>query len=87
MARLRPGPAAVPVIVISGMAGVGKSALAVHAAHLLRDRYRTSFTSPARNDPRGPLEPGAALGTLLRMLGVPDRAIPADARIAPHCGG
>ncbi|ADI04164.1 regulatory protein [Streptomyces bingchenggensis BCW-1] len=40
-AMLRPDPArAVPrVVVVSGMAGVGKTALAVHAAHRLRGRF------------------------------------------------
>ena len=70
----------VPVVVISGMAGVGKSTLAVHAAHSLRERYpdQLHLTLHGHDAHGGPLEPTAALGTLLRMLGVHDGAIPAD---------
>jgi tetratricopeptide (TPR) repeat protein/DNA-binding SARP family transcriptional activator len=70
-----------PVIVISGMTGVGKSALAAHAAHLLRDRYPDQlYLSLHGHDPKeAPLEPTAALGTLLRKLNVPDSVIPAEA--------
>jgi DNA-binding SARP family transcriptional activator len=71
---------AVPVAVISGMAGVGKTTLAVHAAHLRRDQYRDQLYlrlhGHAADQP--PLEPLAALGTLLRRLGVPDGQVPAD---------
>jgi tetratricopeptide (TPR) repeat protein/DNA-binding SARP family transcriptional activator len=69
----------VPVVVISGMAGVGKSALAVHAAHSLRESYpdQLHLTMHGHDAHGAPLEPAAALGTLLRMFGVHDRAIPA----------
>lgn len=64
---------ATPIAVIDGMAGVGKTALAVHAAHALWDSYPDGqlfcdlhgHTSGAR-----PVEPEAALATLLVMLGV-----------------
>jgi len=70
----------VPVAVISGMPGVGKTTFAVHAAHLLRERYPDRLHLPLHgHHPNGePVESAAALGTLLRMLGVPDSAIPAD---------
>lgn len=71
---------AVPVAVISGMAGVGKTTLAVHAAHLHRDQYRDQLylrlCGHTVDEP--PLDPAAALGTLLRRLGVPDGQVPAD---------
>ena len=71
----------VPVAVISGMAGVGKTALAVHAAHSLREQYpdQLYLALHGHNAESEPPESSAALGTLLRMLGVPDRAIPAEA--------
>jgi DNA-binding SARP family transcriptional activator/tetratricopeptide (TPR) repeat protein len=72
---------AVPVVVISGMAGVGKTALAVHAAHLLRDRYpdQQLYLRLRAHDPKEePLDPAAVLGTLLRKLDGPDSVIPAD---------
>lgn len=70
----------VPVVVISGMAGVGKSAVAVHAAHRLRERYPDQLYLPLRTHQHDSdlLAPAAALGTVLRMLGVPDKVIPAD---------
>jgi DNA-binding SARP family transcriptional activator len=68
----------VPVAVISGMTGVGKTTFAVHAARLLRERYPDQLHLSLRgHDPDGePLEPAKALGTLLRMLGLPDKEIP-----------
>ena len=75
------GQSTVPIAVISGMPGVGKSAFAVHAAHLLLGRYPDQlYLSLRGHDPKGaPLEPAAALGTLLRKLDVPGSVIPADA--------
>jgi len=72
----------VPVAVITGMPGVGKSTFAVHAAHLLSDRYPEQLHLSLRaHDPAGkrPLEPTVALATGLRRLGVPDAVLPADA--------
>jgi tetratricopeptide (TPR) repeat protein len=70
----------VPVAVISGMAGVGKTALAVRAAHQLRERYPDQLYLRLRAHAHDgePLATPTALGTLLRMLGVPDKVIPAD---------
>ena len=75
------GQTSVPVVVISGMAGVGKTTLAVHAAHALSGRYQDKLhlTLHGHDVDGEPVEPSAALGTLLRMLGVSDKAIPADA--------
>jgi DNA-binding SARP family transcriptional activator len=72
-------PVAAPVIVaIDGMAGVGKTALAVHLAHLVADRFPDAQLSV---DLRGhssqpPLPPLAALEMLLRQIGVPGEQIP-----------
>ncbi|MGW0705331.1 AfsR/SARP family transcriptional regulator [Streptomyces sp. NPDC002643] len=66
---------------ISGMAGVGKSALAIRAAHEFGDRFPDgSLYVNLRANAQGqePLSPGAALATLLRLLEVPPASIPAD---------
>ncbi len=69
------------VCVITGMAGVGKSQLAIHAGHL-GPRETTLFVDlrgfhPDESQP--PAEPGAVLDGFLRALGVPARQIPHDA--------
>jgi hypothetical protein len=60
-------PNATAVAVISGSAGVGKTALAVHTAHLLGDRFPDGhlFVNLRGYDPAGPLEPARALAGLL----------------------
>ncbi len=70
------GPA---VVTIDGMAGVGKTALAVHAAHRLATRYpdgRLFVDLLAHTAGREPVDAAAALETLLRQLGVPADHIP-----------
>ncbi|GLF93205.1 hypothetical protein SYYSPA8_02930 [Streptomyces yaizuensis] len=65
------------VSVVTGMAGVGKSALAVHAAHALRSRFPDGqLYIDLRGWDRRPVEPAAALGAFLRSLGVPDERVP-----------
>ncbi|MFH8348122.1 AfsR/SARP family transcriptional regulator [Streptomyces sp. NPDC018045] len=64
---------------ISGMGGIGKSLLAVHLAHRLRQRYpdgRIHLDLCAHAPGRPPLTPQAALTALLRVLGVPADGIP-----------
>jgi tetratricopeptide (TPR) repeat protein len=70
----------VPTVVIAGMAGVGKTRLAVHVAHLLRTRYdEIQFYMDLRGyGPDRPVEPTSALEVLLRHLGVPPEDIPPD---------
>lgn len=70
---------AVTVVAISGMAGVGKSALAIHAAHLLSNRYPNQFyINLHTHDPiEQPVDAASGLGILLRTLGVPPERIPA----------
>lgn len=67
------------VAVISGMAGVGKSAVALHVAHELAERFpdgqlyvHLHGATPGMT----PLTPGQALASLLRDLGTEPRRIP-----------
>ncbi|MGV9242164.1 AfsR/SARP family transcriptional regulator [Streptomyces sp. NPDC003710] len=71
----------VRIVAIDGMGGSGKTSLAVHAAHLLADRYpdgRLCFNLRGYSPGEKPLQPSAVLGTMLRTLGIPDQRIPED---------
>jgi DNA-binding SARP family transcriptional activator/Tfp pilus assembly protein PilF len=70
---------AVVINAVDGMAGIGKTALAVHAAHQLSDRYPDGHLFLDLHGHSGdhePLDPAAALETLLRAVGVPAEKIP-----------
>ncbi|MBR7836437.1 tetratricopeptide repeat protein [Actinospica durhamensis] len=80
---------AVVITSIDGMAGVGKSALAIRAAHLLADRYPDGqlFLDLHGHTPGlAPREPADALATLLTALNVAPDKIPAglEARAAAY---
>ncbi|WP_198347719.1 AfsR/SARP family transcriptional regulator [Nocardia terrae] len=67
------------VTAIDGMAGIGKTALAVRLAHALGERFPEGqlFIDLQGHTPgKDPLDIGIALGALLRQLGVADDAIP-----------
>jgi DNA-binding winged helix-turn-helix (wHTH) protein len=72
---------AVPVVALSGSPGVGKTALAIHAAHRLAARFPDGqlfvnlHGATAGLEPLAPLE---VLGRFLRVLGTDPAAIPAD---------
>ncbi|MEV6636703.1 tetratricopeptide repeat protein [Actinoplanes sp. NPDC051470] len=75
---------AVVISAIEGMAGVGKTQLAVHAGHLLHRQQpfeRVLFVNLRGFDPdaaQPPADPAAVLDGFLRLLGVPGQQIPHD---------
>lgn len=74
------GPAAVVINTIAGTGGVGKTALAVHWAHRVQDRFPDGqlYVNLRGYDLREPLRPVAALTQLLLAMGVPAHQIPVD---------
>ncbi|MEV4465905.1 BTAD domain-containing putative transcriptional regulator [Micromonospora echinofusca] len=79
---LTTGPGSgMPLCVVSGPAGVGKSALAVRAGHQVADSFPDGqLYVDLRGATAGvfPVSPLDALGRLLRTLGVAETAIPVD---------
>jgi DNA-binding SARP family transcriptional activator len=72
---------AIVIGAIDGMAGVGKTTLAVHAAHRLTHRYPDAqlfIDLHGHTSSQRPVTPQSALDTLLRALGVPTDRIPND---------
>ncbi|BCJ68674.1 ATP-binding protein [Polymorphospora rubra] len=70
---------AVPVAVVHGAPGLGKTAFAVRTAERLRDRFPDGqFFVELRGTGPTPLTPAGALGRLLRALGVGGRRIAGD---------
>ncbi|MBO0807530.1 MAG: tetratricopeptide repeat protein, partial [Actinobacteria bacterium] len=75
------GPGTVVISAIDGMAGIGKTALAVHAAHLLAERFgdgQLFIDLHGYTEGYPPRTPDQALETFLRTLGVPAQQVPAD---------
>lgn len=71
----------VAISAVSGMAGVGKTALAVHWAHRVRDRFPDGqlYVNLRGYDPRRPVPPADALAGFLEALGVRGAELPLDA--------
>jgi DNA-binding SARP family transcriptional activator len=74
---------ALGIVAIDGMAGVGKTTLAVRLAHQLAHRYPDGhlfIDLHGHTAGQDPLEPDAALERLLLDLGVPAAEMPGDSR-------
>ncbi len=73
-----PGPAAMVISAIAGTPGVGKTALVVHWAHEVRDRFPDGqlFVNLRGYAPGPPITPEQALEEFLRALHVPAERIP-----------
>ena len=68
------------IALLTGTAGVGKTALAVHWAHRRRKEFPDGllYADLRGFDPEQPREPGQILGNFLRDLGVERNDIPTD---------
>lgn len=74
-------PEAVSVDAVDGVAGAGKTTLAVRAAHLLRESYPDGalfVDLHGHTEGRDPVVPERVLRRLLRAVGVEDGAMPDD---------
>jgi transcriptional regulator with XRE-family HTH domain/tetratricopeptide (TPR) repeat protein len=70
-------PGAVIVSAVAGAGGIGKSALAVHAAHLVAPQFPDGqLYLNLRGSGTQPLAPGEALARFLRDLGADPAAVP-----------
>lgn len=68
---------AVAISALAGIGGVGKTTLAVHAAHRLRAEFPDGqLYADLRGAGSNPADPGTVLGDFLRGLGVPAREVP-----------
>ncbi|ADB34229.1 transcriptional regulator, XRE family [Kribbella flavida DSM 17836] len=63
---------------VTGMGGVGKTSLAVHAAHLTADAYPDGhlYLDLRGYGPGEPVQPAEALSQLLRSLGIDGHSVP-----------
>jgi tetratricopeptide (TPR) repeat protein/DNA-binding SARP family transcriptional activator len=74
-------PSAVVIWALDGMAGIGKTALAIHAGHQLAERYpdgQMFLDLHGYTQGLTPREPADALATLLQAFGITPQQIPAD---------
>jgi tetratricopeptide (TPR) repeat protein/transcriptional regulator with XRE-family HTH domain len=71
-------PVAMVIAAIGGTAGVGKTALALHWAHQIADRFPDGqlYVNLRGYDTRPGVTAGEALASFLRGLGVPGNALP-----------
>jgi transcriptional regulator with XRE-family HTH domain/tetratricopeptide (TPR) repeat protein len=75
-------PAATPVAVVTGAPGMGKSTLALHVAHLLRERFPDGqLFVDLRGAEARPLPAADVLASFLRVLGMDGSAIPDELEV------
>ncbi|TDB94769.1 tetratricopeptide repeat protein [Actinomadura sp. 7K534] len=74
-------------VIVQGMAGVGKTTLALHWAHRVVDRFPDGVLfADLRGTRRGPATPAEAMGQVLRAAGVPGDRLPrTEAELAAQC--
>ncbi len=72
------GPASVAISVVSGMAGVGKTSLALHWAHRVADHFPDGqlYVNLRGYDEAGVVSPADAVSGFLEALGVPPPGYP-----------
>ena len=71
-------PGAVPVVLVMGSGGLGKTTLAVHAAHLLAERFADGQLYASLLGATEPVDPGEILARFLRDLGMDGAQIPVE---------
>ncbi|GLV87684.1 regulatory protein AfsR [Streptomyces lavendulae subsp. lavendulae] len=72
-----PRPGSITVAAVTGTGGVGKSALAVHVAHRLREHYPDGqLYAHLRGTSADPADPAAVLAGFLQALGLHERDVP-----------
>jgi tetratricopeptide (TPR) repeat protein len=74
------GGAGATVVTVTGMAGVGKTALAVHWGHRVADQFRDGqlYVDLRGYAALAPVRPIEALAQFLRALGVPAERVPTE---------
>ena len=73
-----PDSTAPVMVAVSGLAGSGKTTLAVHVGHLVREWFPDGQLFADLHGVHQPLDPAEVLARFLRALGEDPRAIPAD---------
>ncbi|TDC56480.1 tetratricopeptide repeat protein [Actinomadura sp. KC345] len=74
-------------VIVQGMAGVGKTTLALHWAHRVVDRFPDGVLfADLRGTRRSPVTPAEAMGQVLRAAGVPGDQLPrTETELAAQC--